>query len=184
LVTGLVLVLASCTVLALMPSAWEDRMRTIQSYDTDGSAIGRINAWWTSFHLANSRITGGGFEIYSAEVFARYAPDPSNLKVAHSIYFSVLGEHGYIGLDLFLLVWLLALQLSRQIRKLALQPQAAPWAFDLATMCQVALVGYAVGGAFLSLAYFDLPYNLVVMLVATRYWLEQQRVAPPAGTAP
>jgi len=35
----------------------------------------------------------------------------------------------------------------------------------LAAMCQVSLVGYAVGGAFLSLAYFDLPYNILVMLV-------------------
>ena len=41
-------------------------------------------------------------------------------------------------------------------------------------MCQVALAGYAVGGAFLSLAYFDLPYNIMVLVVLTRIWVEKR----------
>ena len=32
-------------------------------------------------------------------------------------------------------------------------------------MCQVGLIGYATGGAFLSLVYFDLPYYLVLIVV-------------------
>jgi probable O-glycosylation ligase (exosortase A-associated) len=179
IVTGIAVALASCGVLAIMPSTWEERMRSIQSYDADGSALGRINAWWTTYQLANDRLTGGGFDIYTPEIFGRYAPDPSNIKVAHSIYFSVLGEHGYVGLLLFLLVWWLALRLSRQIVQ-AVKTQSAcghsemAWARDLAQMCQVSLVGYAVGGAFLSLAYFDLPYNLVVLLVVTRGLMVQK----------
>jgi probable O-glycosylation ligase (exosortase A-associated) len=180
LATGLALTLASFTVLALMPSAWEDRMRTIQTYEADNSALGRINAWWSNFNLANHRFTGGGFEIYTPEIFGRFAPDPSNIKVAHSIYFSVLGEHGWIGLLLFLLVWLLALRLSGQIAAMASAQPDAAWARDLVLMCQVSLVGYAVGGAFLSLAYFDLPYNLVVLLVASRYLLQTQGQTVPA----
>ena len=38
-------------------------------------------------------------------------------------------------------------------------------------MCQVALVGYAVGGAFLSLAYFDLPYNILVIVILAKRWI-------------
>lgn len=182
LLTGLVLLLLSFTVLAFMPESWEDRMRTIQSYDTDNSALGRINAWWTCLHIANDRLTGGGFEIYTPGVFERYAPDPENVKAAHSIYFSVLGEHGYIGLALFLLLWLVALRLSRQIRTQARAHQPAQsWAHDLAAMCQVSLAGYAMGGAFLSLAYFDLPYNMLVMLVATRCWQQDQSGAAAAS---
>ena len=45
---------------------------------------------------------------------------------------------------------------------------------DLGAMCQVSLVGYAVGGAFLSLAYFDLPYNVMVIVVLARIWLEKE----------
>lgn len=179
-VTGTAVVLVAFTVIAFMPEAWEQRMRTIQSYDLDTSAMGRINAWWTTFNLASSRLTGGGFEIYTPEIFGRYAPDPSNIKVAHSIYFSVLGEHGFIGLFLFLMLWFMALRLSRRIRLAARKQPPRQWAHDLATMCQVSLVGYAVGGAFLSLAYFDLPYNIVVILVVTMRWLATQREEKPA----
>ena len=56
------------------------------------------------------------------------------------------------------------------------------WVYQLAGMSQVALVGYAVGGAFLSLAYFDLPYNIMVILVVTDRWLAQ-RHAPPLAAA-
>ena len=48
------------------------------------------------------------------------------------------------------------------------------WCKDLGTMCQVALAGYAVGGAFLTLAYFDLPYNIMLVVVLTRAWVEKK----------
>jgi hypothetical protein len=41
-------------------------------------------------------------------------------------------------------------------------------------MVQVSLVGFAVGGAFLSLAYFDLPYNLMALTVAARVWVQSR----------
>jgi hypothetical protein len=31
-----------------------------------------------------------------------------------------------------------------------------------------------VGGAFLNLAYFDLPFNLMVLVVLTRVWVAKQ----------
>jgi len=36
------------------------------------------------------------------------------------------------------------------------------------------LTGYAVGGAFLNLAYYDVPYNLLVALVLTRLLVEKE----------
>ena len=39
---------------------------------------------------------------------------------------------------------------------------------------QVSLVGYLIGGAFLSLAYYDLPYNVMVLVVVTRSWLNRR----------
>ena len=38
-------------------------------------------------------------------------------------------------------------------------------------MAQVCFVGFAVGGAFLSLSYFDLPYNVMVMVVLPKRWV-------------
>ena len=42
------------------------------------------------------------------------------------------------------------------------------------------LAGFAVGGAFLSLAYFDLPYYLLVILSCMDRWLARERVQQPA----
>lgn len=152
-----------------MPEQWWERMATIKTYDQDASAMGRINAWWMAWNLAVDRFPiGGGFAIYEPDVFQRYAPDPLDLHAAHSIYFQILGEHGFAGLALFLLVfglsWLNAGWIMRNTRGKAGQE----WAHDLAAMCQVSLAGYAVGGAFLSLTYFDLPYYIVVILIVLR----------------
>ena len=172
---GITVAMVAVAILAFMPDAWHQRMGTISNYEQDTSAMGRINAWGMTINLANDRLTGGGFESYTPEIFAKYAPNPTDLHVAHSIYFSALGEHGYVGLILFLLVWLLAFRTAGQIRKESLAREDTQWTFYLAGMCQVSLVGYAVGGAFLSLAYFDLPYNILVMLVVTLRWLREER---------
>ncbi|MBV8502229.1 MAG: putative O-glycosylation ligase, exosortase A system-associated [Paucibacter sp.] len=171
---GVVLLLLGVAVILFMPDSWSDRMSTIKTYDQDSSALGRINAWWMAFNLAKANFFGGGFMIYTAEVFAKYAPDPTDIHAAHSIYFMVLGEQGFIGLFLFLLIWILvwnrAGKLFREGRKL---PQTQ-WVSDLGGMCQVSLLGYAVGGAFLSLSYYDLPYNILVVVVVAWRWLERK----------
>jgi hypothetical protein len=56
------------------------------------------------------------------------------------------------------------------------------WAAGLAAMIQTSLAGFAVGGAFLSLAYFDVPYYLAAALVATRALVER-RIAVPRALA-
>src|SRR5574337_1837344 len=55
LVTGLLITVAVGVVLNLMPEAWFERMMTIETYDQDASALGRINAWWTAWRVANYR---------------------------------------------------------------------------------------------------------------------------------
>jgi putative inorganic carbon (hco3(-)) transporter len=175
ILTGLMLVTLIPLAIGFMPESWIDRMRSIQSYDEDLSAMGRINSWMMAFNLANERpLTGGGFEIYNVEVFSRYAPDATDVHSAHSIYFQMLGEHGFVGLFLFMLLWLLvwrdASWIDRQTRRL----EGWQWASDLARMMQVSLVGYAVGGAFLNLAYYDVPYDIIVALVVTRVLVERR----------
>ena len=164
----------------LMPDTWSDRMGTIQSYDQDGSALGRINSWWMAWNLAVDRFPiGGGFAIYEPDVFARYAPDPNTVLVAHSIYFQILGEHGFFGLFLFLGVFVFTWLNGSWIIRNAKGRADLVWARDLAAMCQVSLVGYAVGGAFLSLTYFDLPYYIVVMMIILR-GIVRQGIAQPS----
>lgn len=174
LVTSVVLVLLIAVAIGFMPEKWLDRMRTIETYQKDASAMARINAWETAFNVAKDRPFGGGFEMGSPSVFARYAPDPSVPCAAHSIYFQVLGEHGFPGLGLFLLLWLLVWRDTSWIIRQSRNQKELGWASDLARMIQVSLVGYFVGGAFLSLAYYDVPYNLLVAVVLTRLLVEKE----------
>lgn len=168
-----ILVVAFAAI-SLMPTEWLTRMNTISEYQKDGSAMGRINAWYMAWNLAKDNFFGGGFEIYNRMLFGIYAPDPDDVHAAHSIYFQVLGEHGFVGLLLFLTLWLLVWWHAGQLRKQGKRRPETKWVSDLGAMCQVSLVGYGVGGAFLSLAYFDLPYNILIMIVLARRWMNRQ----------
>lgn len=174
--TAILLGLTGYAIASFMPQSWYDRMNTIETHEEDKSAQGRINAWWTSFNMANDRIFGGGFECWKRQVFAMYAPDPTNVRDVHSVVFEVLGEHGYIGLGLFfalgLCTWLSAGWSARRARKM---PDIA-WVADMMRMVQVSLIAYATAGLFLGLAYFDYYYTLIVVVVATT-WLIRQRIA-------
>ena len=164
----------SGVALLFLPEEWFSRMNIIGEYQSDASAMGRINAWWMAWNLASDRFFGGGFSIYDLNVFGRYAPNPIDVHAAHSIYFQVLGEHGFVGLFLFLMLWCLVWWNARKLRKDAKKDPNTKWLSDLGAMCQVSLVGYAVGGAFLSLAYFDLPYNILILVVLARRWIKRK----------
>lgn len=185
LVTGLLAAAAVAAVLAVMPPQYYERLGTIQTYEQDGSAMGRINAWWFAWNVANERpFVGGGFEVFRPWFFKVYAPQPDNYHDVHSIYFEMLGEHGFVGLGLFLLLflftWRSASAIIRRTRKVA----ELKWMSDLAAMAQVSLVAYATGGAFLGLAYFDLPYHVVAIVIILTALLKQRKSAVVAQTPP
>lgn len=171
---GVLMVVIGVVLIGFMPDSWMNRMETIGEYQEDGSAMGRINAWQMAWNLASHNFFGGSFGIYNLETFGRYAPDPTDVHAAHSIYFQILGEHGFIGLFIFLSMWCFVWGTAGRLRKQGLKQPQTRWVSDLGAMCQVSLAGYAVGGAFLSLAYFDLPYNILILVVAGSRWMEQK----------
>jgi hypothetical protein len=79
-----------------------------------------------------------------------------------------------VGLALFLGVWFSTFRSAGLLRKSAKGIPEAQWAQDLGAMVQVSLIGYAIGGAFLSLPYFDFPYDLMVMAVLARDWVKRR----------
>lgn len=180
--SGLIVLAIGLVALFFMPEQWMERMTSIGEYKTDASAMGRINAWWMAWNLASDRFLGGGFEIYTPEIFSAYAPNPLDLHQAHSIYFQVLGEHGFVGLFLFLLMWWMVWRQAGKLRKEGRANPETQWISHLGSMCQVSLAGYAVGGAFLSLAYFDLPYNILLLVVLARRWLDRKAWIEEAAT--
>lgn len=171
---AIMIVFLGFAILSVMPAEWWDRMNTIQTYQADESALGRINAWWQAFNIARSNFFGGGFMVAVPWVCAIYAPNGTECRAAHSIYFMVMGEQGFVGLFLFLLLFTFVWFSAGRLRKRGMAQAQTVWLSDLGSMCQVSLAGYAVGGAFLSLSYWDLPYNLLILVVAGSRWLENK----------
>ncbi len=172
---GIAIVIVALSGIAFMPERWSERMETIPNYQQDASAMGRINAWRFAINLVNDRpIVGGGFETYSEGLFLRYAPKPQDYHDSHSIYFEILGEHGYPGLLLFLALAILTWRCSTWVLRHARDRPDLQWAVGLAAMIQVSLVGYAVGGIVIGLAYFDLLYHLVALSIANRMLVERR----------
>lgn len=171
---GVVLLLLTPAILFLMPEEWMARMRTIGEYDQDLSALGRINAWEMAINIANDRLFGAGFTTAVPIVFQMYAPNPEWKLVAHSIYFQVLGEHGYIGLILYLGFWFSTYRCAGRLAAMRKHGEPFAWVALLGSMSKVSMIGFAVGGAFLSLAYWDMPFYLMVILVASERYAKEQ----------
>ncbi len=170
---SLVLVALLVGGINFMPDTWTERMRTMQSFEEEGSAFSRIYTWQTMLNVATDRpLVGAGFGADNLEVFARYAPTAPEYAafhgkawVAHSIYMQALGEHGFIGLALYLFMWMWVWRTASKVAKQAeLLPDLAQWLPMLMRMCQVSTIGFCAGGAFLSLMAFDLPYYLLVFV--------------------
>lgn len=163
---GIFLVALIPIAIGFMPAEWNKRMQSIQSYQEDGSAMGRINAWKMAFNVANDRpLVGGGFELYTAKTFATYAPDAHDVHSAHSIYFQILGEHGYIGLLAFLSLGFVGWANGSRIIRITRSNPEQKWAGDLARMIQVSLIGFAVGGLFVNIGYWEIHYYLLIALM-------------------
>jgi len=174
-------------VYSFAPQQWFDRMNTIEHYEGDGSAEGRIYIWKVSLKIAEAHpLLGGGFRV-------THWPDATNSvllhtdllrlpsgKAAHSIYFDVLSEHGWVGLALFLMIGVYSwMNCSWLIRRSRGRPELA-WATVLGKMGQAVLVGFWVGGAFQSLAYFDEYWCLLFIFDAARR-VVARAIAKPAG---
>ena len=181
--TSMIAAAGAAMVISTMPQQWVERMQSMKNYEQDASALGRINAWSMAYNMAKHRPLGGGFESFKRPMFAQYAPQYGGSHDAHSIYFEVLGEHGFVGLGIFLLLGLMTWRTASWIIKRARRDRETRWAADLAAMVQVSLVGYASAGAFLGLAYFDFYYTLIAIVVLCKVVLVSREAARKAEIA-
>lgn len=152
-----------------MPNSWHERMNTIQTYEEDASAMGRINAWVYSINIANSSIVSGGFDSYSNSTYALYSPNYQKPQAAHSIYFSVLAAHGWPGLILFLMVLYMTWKSLSYVVRACKYEKGMNEQYALANALKVSFVAYLTGGAFLSLSYFDLPWHMIAISLLLKH---------------
>jgi probable O-glycosylation ligase (exosortase A-associated) len=117
-----------------------------------------------------------------------YGGGGRNTRDVHSIYFEVLGEHGYVGLALFLSLLVMTWLKCRSTIRMARKSPELTWARDLAAMIQVSFVGYMSAGAFLGLAYFDFTYHLIVISVVLHLLVQNSQpgkvTVAPQGAPP
>ena len=196
IIFGAVMVGALVGALSFMPQQWYDRMNSIGSYQQDDSAEGRINIWMASLAMAEARpLLGGGFKApYIQSIVDEYAPG-TTARAVHSIYFEVIGEHGFLAFAVWLLMPLTGFASAARIIRLTKKRPDLTWAHELAKMSQVSIVTYLVAGAFLSLCYWDYFFTLLTILGSLSYyvrtivaserparqrWLPAARVALPA----
>lgn len=163
---ALVPVIALGLVIAVYfaPAAWKERMDPTRPEALDVSAQSRLDAWVFARKLAaDYPITGGGFATYTRELLDHYGIAVGNIG-AHSVYFQVLAEHGYVGLTLYLLLVLSCLASTRHLRK-AGRASGDTAVSHYAHMLQLSLVAFLVCGTFLGRAYFDYFFTIVACVI-------------------
>jgi len=177
LISLILIAVLAVGVVQFAPERWFDRIESIKTAGEDRSFLGRLAAWNVNTAVANDNpVFGGGFDAANVGwIWEAYKYEPSLFALdmreftqlaAHSIYFQVLGDLGYVGLFLFLSVLASAFVTRWEIKRLVVKSGSRmQWATDLSTACTLSLVAFMAGGAGVSLAYFELVYFLV-MLVA------------------
>lgn len=174
---------ASVLFIAFAPEQWTDRLSTIKAADQDSSFMGRVVAWKISSAIALANpVFGGGFHAVQSQVvweMFKFSPSLLNIfdipipdfsaKAAHSIYFEVMGDLGFIGLAIFLTllsrgIWCRC-QIKRMVSSLGHSYQ---WARDMADMLMLAILAYMVGGAAVSLGYLEAIYMILMLIELLR----------------
>lgn len=156
-------------------------MSGISSYQADDSASERLVLWGISWRLALDRpLVGAGFTgPYTRNVVDRVAPG-GPARAVHSIWFELLGEHGFPTFIIWVSLSVLGLVQAWRLMRLAHGHPELGWAGDLGRMGLVAITAYLVSGSFLSLSYWDFYWTLLVVLAAAQMLALRARAPAPA----
>ena len=169
-----------------MPSEWTQRMESIQDYQSDASAQSRMNTWHTIWNMALDRpFVGAGYHVGSDVLYERYSPNVVAKSFdSHSIYFQALGEHGFVGLALYLLLGVVTWRKAKKLARDCAAGSESEWVPLLMRMIQVSMIGFAAGGAFLGIMHYDFPYYLAGLVVMVGATVEAERRSVSSVTPP
>ncbi|MDB5667507.1 MAG: putative O-glycosylation ligase, exosortase system-associated [Alphaproteobacteria bacterium] len=186
-----ILYLAGAGFLALaavpvLPASYTSRMTTIQEYQADQSAGTRIAVWGWTLEYVKARPFGGGFEAYRqnriqfdtvsqqgdgamTSVSANTVQDSG--RAWHSAYFEMLGEQGFPGLALWLLIHAIGLIRMERLRRRYRGNDERPWIAPLATALQNFQLTYLVGALFVGIAFQPFVWMILGVQVAFDRWV-------------
>lgn len=148
-----------------LPQEWFGRMETLETYDQDASAMGRIEAWTDGWnHTLEHPFIGSGFEGW------RYV----TMRDWHSSYVEMFSEHGFIAFGLWLSLILGTLISLTKLPKLTRGVNGMEWVAHHCFMLRASLICYMVGTAFLGLSYWDLLYHLIFIAVLLKKFVLEE----------
>jgi len=179
-----VMVIAVVVGAGMVTIQWKARMGTIETAEEEDSSFrGRLGAWEGARNIARARpFTGGGFHAFQGWVWDAYFPPEGQGHDVHSVYFEMLGEQGYPGFALFVLLLGGSFLQAESLRRRA-RAQGNVEVETYGAIIQIALAAYAVGGAALGKAYWDYFYDLIILLVLVHTLLPLAADGPAADEA-
>ncbi len=146
-------------IIQALPEGWFERMHTLENYEQDSSAQGRLKAWKDGFNYAlRNPLTGAGFEGW------RWV----TTKDWHSSYVEMFSEHGFIAFGIWFSMLVGTLISLTRLAKRAKGIPDLTWVENYSYMIRASLVAYMVGTAFLGLSYWDLLYHLIFIAVLVK----------------
>lgn len=176
---------AAIGVMALpfLPASYYERMATLGSVESDASASTRVQVWEWTIDYANEHPLGGGFDAYRANSFTYRMPVTreeggtfvtefeevtDRARAYHSSFFEMLGEQGWPGLFLWLLLHILGLVQMERIRRKWRERDRSDeqWQAPLASALQFANIIYLVGATFQGIAYQPFILLLIGLQIA------------------
>jgi probable O-glycosylation ligase (exosortase A-associated) len=170
------------TVLAAAPASWTERMATISANPQDDSAAGRLAVWRWTLDFVKTHPFGGGFESYRVNQIT-LGDEETGLRTQysrafHSIYFEVLGEHGWLGLGLFLGIALASINALRSAARRAKGHEDLRWAGDLSRALRNSLFIALSCGAFIGVAFQPFLYYFFALALCLREYVHRVQQAP------
>ena len=157
-----------------------ERAQTISDYQEDRSAMGRLNAWHTSWGVFLDYPAFGVGPNNLEVVYRAYSPEPERFRVSHNAYLQILCECGLPALLLFLAAIGSALWSLGKTRREARDS----WVEVYARMLQISILAFCIGSMFLSTAYSELLYQLVAMSVSLAVIARSEESAEAAVPVP
>ena len=149
----------------IVPDAWISRMSTMESDTLDESALQRLAAWaWTLDFVADFPF-GGGFDVYRINQGVYFGTEIRG-RAFHNIFFEVLGEQGYLGLFLYLSLYIWVLINLYRLEKSTKNIPDLHWIYMLSRFLFMSFVVYAVGGLFVGIAYQPIFYYFLGLTIS------------------
>jgi len=182
------LLVAGIIVPVLPPAFWQ-RMATMNvrsEDDMDASSASRLHFWRVAVMMAQDHpLLGIGYNSFN-EHFDQYDFSVGFYGVdrsVHSMWFGVLAELGYLGLVMFIMMFMLALTGMHRVASLARRGYLPPEFYQYAVALQAAFVACMVGGTFLPWQYTEMLWHFFALSMALRQIALKSAKAPEAEAA-